>query len=770
MRTSKTIISFKIFLFLVMNVFYVSAQRMQQSVSLHAPDGLMCDLIAYTDYQSVNGYPVRPEWNVEGFEQYQAVRIHSKRPTFSWVLQDTSPNVLQTGYQILVSDHLDSLKAGIGNMWNSGMQLSARSSSVNYDGKVLQPRTVYYWTVRVWNNFGKESPYAVVVAFYTDSLLETHSTARYPLEKSYEYPISFRKVEDIFQADFGKDAFGQLKLQLFSETGTDTVIIHLGEALKADGRIDRKPGGTIRYSRYMLALREGLHTYRLKIRPDPINSRDVSIKMPDYIGEVTPFRYCELEGYTYPLGKDALVRTTVHYPFNENAAKFYSSDSLLNEVWKLGKYSMKATSFAGVFVDGDRERVPYEADAYINQLSYYAVDREYTLARYSHEYLIRHATWPTEWILQSVLMAGNDYLYTGDHRSVSYYYDDLKAKTLIGLQEANGLISSRTGRQTRQFLDAIHFAGNSLRDIVDWPHDKAPGTGEQIPGETDGFVFTDYNAVVNAYYFKALTVMAELADATGKCKEAIELRSQARDVRKQYQKSFWDKSRKVFRDGIGTNHASLHANMFALAFGLVKDKYKENVLSFIRSRGMACSVYGSQFLLDAVYDAGGGDYGLSLLTSRGDRSWYNMLRAGSTITMEAWDNKYKPNQDWNHAWGATPANIISRKLMGVEPLKPGWSEFRIRPQPGKLKQAKIKIPTIKGSIYVSVEQTEDTFFMEVIIPANTVAEVHMPALNTSRKVEMDNQVIKAVRKGDFFRIDRVGSGKHTFKINKESSR
>src|SRR3546814_19626828 len=88
--------------------------------------------------------------------------------------------------------------------------------------------------------------------------------------------------------------------------------------------------------------------------------------------------------------------------------------------------------------------------------------------------------------------------------------------------------------------------------------------------------------------------------------------------------------------------------------------------------------------MDAVYEAGDADYGLSLLTSQEDRSWYNMIRAGSTITMEAWDNKYKPNQDWNHARGAVPANIITRKLMGVEPLEPGWVVFRVRPQIGSL--------------------------------------------------------------------------------------
>lgn len=88
---------------------------------------------------------------------------------------------------------------------------------------------------------------------------------------------------------------------------------------------------------------------------------------------------------------------------------------------------MKATSFTGQFIDGDRERKPYEGDNYIGQLTAYCVDSEYNLPRYSHEYTMRKATWPTEWILISVMTAWNDYLYTGDLRSIRYYYEDLKA-------------------------------------------------------------------------------------------------------------------------------------------------------------------------------------------------------------------------------------------------------------------------------------------------------------------------------------------------------
>lgn len=105
----------------------------------------------------------------------------------------------------------------------------------------------------------------------------------------------------------------------------------------------------------------------------------------------------------------------MHYPFDDDVSRFTSSDPVLNDVWDLCKHSIKATSFCGVYIDGDRERIPYEADAYIDQLCHYCVDREYAMVRYTHEYLLMHPTWPTEWILHSVLMAWADYLYTGNN-------------------------------------------------------------------------------------------------------------------------------------------------------------------------------------------------------------------------------------------------------------------------------------------------------------------------------------------------------------------
>lgn len=712
----------------------------------------------HTDLLVYNGYPIA------GYEKKMGQRpwITTKQPVLGWQLSDTRLGTAQSAYRILISQSSDSLAKDVGEVWDSGKVKSDESTNIRYAGRSLAPNTAYHWKVRVWDGAGTPSAWSSVSRFWTADTLKDYQTAFYPLLRTDELPVKMVKVHDTVRIDFGKAAFGQLRLTITSLAGNDTVIVRLGEAINSDGSINRKPGGTIRYAEYRVPLIRGRHTYQLQFRPDKRNTGPQAIKMPDYIGEVLPFRYVEIGG-SHGLDEVAVVRSTIHYPFDDFAADFESSDSVLNAVWELCKYSIKATSFAGIYVDGDRERIPYEADAYINQLCHYSVDKEYSMARRSHEYLLHNATWPTEWILQSVLMAYNDYLYTGDIRSVRYHYDDLKAKLLLPLRERNGLISTRMGKQTPELMEAIHYRGDSLRDIVDWPH--TGGFGMVGNGETDGFVFTDYNAVINAFHYKALQDMSKMAQDAGMHDDAAFFLKKADETYVAFQSLLWDRKAGAYRDGIDTDHASLHTNMMAMAFGLVPEKHVSEVMDFIRSRGMACSVYGSQFLMDAVYEGGDGNYGLSLLASQSDRSWYNMIRAGSTITMEAWDNKYKPNQDWNHAWGAVPANAIPRKLMGVEPVEPGWKRFRVRPQLGSLEWARINIPTIKGTIALSCRQEASASVVQLTVPVNTVARVELPVAGKAKpNVQINGRTVRTERKGNWIAMPELASGSYQIAI------
>ena len=115
-----------------------------------------------------------------------------------------------------------------------------------------------------------------------------------------------------------------------------------------------------------------------------------------------------------------------HTYWDEEASSFESNNDILNQVWDLCKYSIKATTFNGLYVDGDRERIPYEADAYLNQLSHYTTDREFAIARRTIEYFMKNPTWPTEWQQHVALLIYADYMYTGNTELIERYYEAIK--------------------------------------------------------------------------------------------------------------------------------------------------------------------------------------------------------------------------------------------------------------------------------------------------------------------------------------------------------
>ena len=501
--------------------------------------------------------------------------------------------------------------------------------------------------------------------------------------------------------DFGRVAFGNLHL-LIPAGNAGELKIHFGESL-VNGRIDRNPPGAVRYACVAVGFSENGGWQVVAPGPDRQNTEPQAIALPAEWGVILPFRWIEIEGWpqsvnfeTSQIKRRAAYATT----WNDQAAAFESSSEMLNRIWELCRYSIKATTFAGIFVDGDRERIPYEADAYLNQLSHYACGPDPAMARATFDHLMNSPTWPTEWASHMIFMAYADWMYTGDAQWVCERYEALHTKLMPGRERADGLITSNAA-QIQQ------------GDLVDWP-----------PGERDDFELTAVNTVVNAFQYRALVLMAELAAGLGKTAAAESFRHRAGLLATAYHQVFFDHARGIYRDGIGTNHASQHANLFPLAFGLTPAAHQATVLAYLKSKGMACSVYAAQYLMEAFFQAGAADHALQLMAASGNRSWRAMVESGTTITWELWDQSdrpklsWDPRPDWTHAWGAAPANLLPRFVLGVQPLKPGYQRVAIRPQLGALTWAKGVVPTVHGPIRVQARrEAQGNIALEVSAPS-----------------------------------------------------
>lgn len=553
-------------------------------------------------------------------------------------------------------------------------------------------------------------------------------------ETEINEPVKIIKIgNEHYFVDFGKAFFGTLSIE--SESAQkDTLIIHLAEALSQENAVNRSPKGTIRYQKALVAgLSKGIQTDVI-LSPDKRNTNKQAIQLPDSFGIIMPFRYCEIENLKIPINEIKISQKAFYYSFNDSASRFHSSDTILNQIWDLCKHTIKATSFAGYYIDGDRERIPYEADAYINQLSHYAVESEYSLARRTNEYFISHPTWPTEWILHTAKMFYYDYLYTGDSQSIIKYYDNLKAKTLIELSREDGLISTHSTKLNNALMQQLGFKNpeQRIKDIVDWPL-----------LERDDYEMTDINTVVNSFYYENLIMMSLIAEVIGNKKDAKFYKNQAHKLKEAINNKLFDASKGIYVDGEGSNHSSLHANMFPLAFGLVPEENMATVTDYVKSKGLACSVYGAQYLLEALYKNNEAAYAKQLIVDTTNvRTWWNMIQVGSTMTLEAWDMQFKPNLDWNHAWGTAPANIITRNMWGVRPISPGFCDAEICPQLEGINFSEITVPTIQGPIYAKFKKfAYGSQVFEIQLPETIHGEFKVPG-EEYKELVLNGKVLK----------------------------
>ncbi|AWW28866.1 acetylglucosamine-6-sulfatase [Echinicola strongylocentroti] len=690
------------------------------------------------------------------------VQVLDTRPEFGWKVPGESR--FQSAYQILLASSREAIGYNQGDVWDSGQVRSGASNNIEYQGPPLKAGETYYWKVRIWDEANRLVDYSEAQEF-TVGKGESNMISTANLQQvSRIKPVTFEKRGDVYFMDFGRAAFATMEFNYKAAT-PDTLVFRIGEML--DGQsVSRTPPAksNIRYQEIKVGVSPDKTHYQLPVHKNTKNTLpNKALPLPEGTPILVPYRYAEVEGAKGTLDKDDFEQLAFHTYFDDEASFFESSDNILNQVWRLCKYSIKATTFNGLYVDGDRERIPYEADAYLNQLSHYTTDREYAMARRTIEYFMEHPTWPTEWQQHVALMLYADYMYTGNTELIERYYEPLKYKTLYELANEDGLITSDS--VDHEYMLKLGFKEGyhkKLTDIVDWPPARFGGDSTFV-GEQDGFVFKPYNTVINAFYYENMKIMAGFAKIMGKAQEVMDFELRAAKVKKAINEQMFDTERGVYLDGIGTDHASLHANMMPLAFGLVPEQYRESVLDFVKSRGMACSVYGSQYLMDGLYSAGEEDYALELLTDTSDRSWYNMIRLGSTITLEAWDNKYKFNLDWNHAWGAVPANVIPRGLWGIKPKTPGFGVATIHPQMSSLKSSAIEVPTILGTIkgtYTYNGARLQTY--EIEIPANMVGEFSLGDLEGKDLIHNGQNVPSA------FSSIRLEPGKHRIQLKVNS--
>ena len=93
--------------------------------------------------------------------------------------------------------------------------------------------------------------------------------------------------------------------------------------------------------------------------------------------------------------------------------------------------------------------------------------------------------------------------------------------------------------------------------------------------------------------------------------------------------------------------------------------------------------------------------------------WGGMLAEGATSFWELYNPDEKGGAKYAmygrpfgkslcHAWGASPIYLLGRFYLGVEPTKPGYAEYAVKPALAGLDWMEGEVPTPHGNIKVTV--------------------------------------------------------------------
>ena len=280
--------------------------------------------------------------SLEFIREPSLVLLQDSKPEFSWTLAKES--VFQSAYQILVASSQAKIDNNIGDVWDSGQVRGGKSTDIEYQGAPLSSGQAYYWKVRIWDEANRLSQYAASQTFQigeAKTLLTTPNTIQIDRIK----PSFFEKRgKGSYFIDFGKAAFANMEIS-YEAKRPHVLLIRIGEQLEGEN-LNRHPEGNIRYQEIRLPVKRGQHTYQLPIQADERNTKSIAVQLPDSFPVLLPFRYAEIDQVKGELKQEEITQLAYHSYWEDDQSSFSSSNDILNQVWDLCRYSIKATTFA----------------------------------------------------------------------------------------------------------------------------------------------------------------------------------------------------------------------------------------------------------------------------------------------------------------------------------------------------------------------------------------------------------------------------------------
>lgn len=437
--------------------------------------------------------------------------------------------------------------------------------------------------------------------------------------------------------DFGQNLSGWVRLRIHGNAG-DTIRIRFAEKLTKDGHL------------YTDNLRDAQST-DIYVCNGKENGRQWAPRFV-YHG----FRYVEVTGMGHIQSAD--LSAEVISDEMQTIGHFSCSDTILNQVYNNAYWGIMS-NYKGMPTDCPQrnERQPWLGDR--------------TMGSLGESYLFDNETLYTKW-MRDICEAQREDGCIPDVAPAfwNYYTDNVTWPAalpftcdMLYTQFGNSEVVVNSYPYIRKWL--LHITDEYMKDGIvtrdkygDW---CVPPEKLELIHSKDSTRQTNGSLISTAYTIRVLQLMKKFASMQGLNDDAAKWDAMKTDMTDAFNRKFFTIKRHtspvpghpLYPDSIFYGNNTVTANLLPLAFGIVPDSCKADVVKNIvaniitlNSGHISCGVIGVQWLLRQLSDHGFADVAYLLATNKTYPSWGYMAEQGATTIWELW-NGDKANPEMN---------------------------------------------------------------------------------------------------------------------------
>lgn len=252
---------------------------------------------------------------------------------------------------------------------------------------------------------------------------------------------------------------------------------------------------------------------------------------------------------------------------------------------------------------------------------------------------------------------------------------------------------------------------------------------------------TDKYLVANAYYAHSVDIVSRAAEVLGYEEDARAYAALHEKVVELFNEEY------ITRTGRMVSETQTGC-VLALHFGLAQEKYRKRIAKSLETNianhknHLSTGFVGTPYLCHVLSENGMHGLAGTIFLKEDYPSWLYAVKKGATTIWERWDS-VKPDGSFdesgmnslNHYAYGSIGDWMYEKLAGINPAKPGYQEIRIQP---RFIQGITGVDASFDSAYGIIRSAwsckDGKITVDVMIPANTTAEVYLPEKEGAVKV------------------------------------